>query len=229
MPFFDSTGVRIYYESVGAGRPVVLVHGLTSSIQQNWRRPGIVDALVKAEFRAVTLDCRGHGKSDKPYERGAYSGTQMGDDVIALMDHLSIDVADLVGYSMGGAIATSLLTRCPARLRRVVIAGVGDSVLGAGWGIPRGSPRGRTRISGRDFAVTSAIRNAERVAIDVEKLIGAMCPVLILVGSGDRVAGSPSRLAVSIRGSKMVRVPGTHFSAVAHPTFRQAIVEFLSS
>jgi pimeloyl-ACP methyl ester carboxylesterase len=145
------------------------------------------------------------------------------------MDHLSIDLADLAGYSMGGAIATSLLTRFPDRFRRVIIAGVGDSVLGADWGIPRVSPRGRTRVSGRDFVVLSAMRNAQRARIDVEKLALVMCPVLILVGSGDRVAGATSRLAVTIRGAKTVRVPGTHFSAVAQPAFRKAIVAFLSS
>jgi pimeloyl-ACP methyl ester carboxylesterase len=228
MPFFVSTGVRIYYEVEGSGPPVVLLHGLTSSIQQNWRRPGVIDALVKAGFRAVALDCRGHGRSDKPHESAAYAGTQMGDDVTALMDHLGIEVADLAGYSMGGAIAVSLLARRPERFRRVIIAGAGDGVLGEDAGIPRRIPA-RGRISGSGFAALAAIRSAERAPIDQGKLAEVRCPVMILIGSGDRVAGAGRRLAAAIPGATIVRVPGNHFSAVGHPAFRRAIVEFLSA
>jgi pimeloyl-ACP methyl ester carboxylesterase len=151
----------------------------------------------------------------------------MGDDVIALMDHLNIELADVVGYSMGGAIAVSLLTRYARRFRRVIVAGAGDSVLGADAGIPRVIPR--RRVSGDAFAALAAMRNAERAPIDVENLAEVTCPVLILNGSGDRVAGAARRLAAAIQGARVVRVPGNHFSAVAHPAFRNAIVEFLSA
>jgi pimeloyl-ACP methyl ester carboxylesterase len=96
MPSFDSSGVRIHYVAEGNGPPVVLVHGLTSSIDRNWRLPGIIDALLGAGRRVVALDCRGHGESEKPHEASAYGGTAIGDDIVALMDHLGIDVADLV-------------------------------------------------------------------------------------------------------------------------------------
>jgi pimeloyl-ACP methyl ester carboxylesterase len=228
MPFFDSAGVSIHYEVEGSGRPVVLLHGLSSSIQQNWRRPGVIEALVEAGFRTVALDFRGHGRSDKPSESAAYDGTQMADDVTALMDHLEIDIADLAGYSMGGAIAASLLARRPERFRRVIIAGAGDGVLGADAGIPRRVPR-RGRISGRDLAALGAIRNAERAPIDAAKLAEVTCPVLILAGRDDRIAGAARRLAAAIPGAAVIRVPGDHFSAVGHPAFRKAMVEFLSA
>jgi pimeloyl-ACP methyl ester carboxylesterase len=144
------------------------------------------------------------------------------------MDHLGIDVADLVGYSMGGAIAASLLVHRPERFRRVVIAGAGDGVLGADAGIPRRIPP-RGRISGRDFAALAAIRTAERAPIDASRLEGVTSPVLILIGRDDRIAGGARRLAAAISGSKVVRVPGNHFSAVGQPAFREAIVQFLSS
>jgi pimeloyl-ACP methyl ester carboxylesterase len=228
MPFFNSSGVRIHFEVAGDGQPVLLVHGLTSNIEWNWRRPGIIGALVEAGLCAIGLDTRGHGRSDKPVESGAYSITRMGDDVLALMDHLGVAVADLAGYSMGGAIAASLLCRSPDRLRRVIIAGIGDSVFGPDAGIPRVIPR-RGRLSGRGLAALAALRNAERTPIDVERLSEVTCPVLILTGSGDRVAGSSRRLAATMRGAKSVRVPGNHFTAVAHPAFRQAMIEFLTS
>ncbi len=228
MPFFESAGVRLHYEVDGSGPPVILLHGLTSSAQQNWRRPGVIDALVRAGFSTVGLDGRGHGRSDKPFECEAYGGTAMGDDVIRLMDHLRLDGANLAGYSMGGAIAASLLTRCPDRFRRVILAGIGDAVFGADGGIPRVIPRGRARLSGQAFAALAAMRNAERAPIEVRKLSEASCPVLILVGSADRVAGSHRRLTAALRGAKIVRVPGNHFSAVGNPAFRRAMVDFLS-
>jgi pimeloyl-ACP methyl ester carboxylesterase len=245
MASFDSSGVQIHYVDEGTGSPVVLVHGLTSNLDKNWRRPGTIDALLAAGMRVVALDCRGHGESEKPHEPSAYGGTTMGDDVIALMDHLGIDVTDLVGYSMGGIIATSLLTRRPERFRRVVIAGVGDWVLrtldaterpGAGGARSNGPLRRMIRgwllqrMARRlrnDPEALSAIRRAERAKLDVQKLAEVRCPVLILVGRQHRGAGSPDKLAAAIPGSQVVKVPGGHITAVVDPAFKRAIVEFL--
>src|SRR5262245_55153106 len=65
--FFDSQGVKIRYIDVGRGEPVVLVHGFSSDLDQNWGNVGIIDKL-STDFRVVALDVRGHGKSDKPHE-----------------------------------------------------------------------------------------------------------------------------------------------------------------
>jgi pimeloyl-ACP methyl ester carboxylesterase len=246
MPSFDSSGVRIHYVDEGSGPPVVLVHGLTSNIEKNWRRPGTIDALLASGMRVVALDCRGHGESEKPHAPEAYSGTKMGDDVVALIDHLGIDVTDLVGYSMGGAIAASLLARRPDRFRRVVIAGVGDWVLrtlddterpGAGRGRSSGPLRRMirrwllqrmARRLGNDPEALAAMRAAARGRLDVQKLAEVRCPVLILVGRQDRGAGSPDKLAAAIPGSQAVKVPGGHITAVVDPAFKRAIVDFLT-
>ena len=245
MPSFDSDGVRIHYTDDGAGPPVVLVHGLTSSAERNWRRPGVIDALVAAGRRVIAIDCRGHGESDRPHDPAAYAGTRMGDDVVALVDHLGIEMADLVGYSMGGMIATSLLARRPERFRRVIIAGVGDWVLRAGDGALRGvqAPRrgGRARAAvggwlmrgiarrmGNDPEALEAIARAPRQPLDASKLARVSNPVLLLVGRSDRGAGTPTRLAAAIPGARIEKVPGSHITAVIDPAFRRAIVEFLS-
>jgi pimeloyl-ACP methyl ester carboxylesterase len=243
MPTYDSAGVRIHYVEQGTGLPVVLVHGLTSSAERNWRRPGIIDALVTAGHRVVALDCRGHGESDKPHDPSAYGGTKMGDDVIALMDHLDIDVADLAGYSMGGAIAASLLARRPERFRRVIIAGVGDWVLNMDSGTRRPNRRRVGPVgaalrswlmqrvaqrSGNDPEALAAFRAAVRSSIDKEKLAAARCPVLILVGRDDRGARPADKLAAAIPGAQIKTVPGNHLSAVINPEFRRAIVAFLT-
>ncbi|MHC4911328.1 MAG: alpha/beta fold hydrolase, partial [Planctomycetota bacterium] len=103
--FFDSDGVRIRYIDVGPrdGEPVVLVHGGASSIELQWGETGMIGALDD-DYRVIALDCRGHGKSDKPHDTEAY-GNEMVLDVVRLLDHLEIEKAHIVGYSMGGRIA----------------------------------------------------------------------------------------------------------------------------
>jgi pimeloyl-ACP methyl ester carboxylesterase len=122
---FDSNGVQIHYVEKGPGVPVVLIHGFTGSYARHWEGPGIIDALANAGYRVIAMDCRGHGQSGKPHEPGQY-GLEMVQDVVRLLDRLKIDRAHIVGYSMGGAIASQLLVNYP---RRVVTA----TLLGAGW------------------------------------------------------------------------------------------------
>ena len=121
--FFDSAGVRIRYKVWGVGEPIVLVHGFTAQIEGNWEAPGVVEALTK-EFKVIALDTRGHGKSDKPHDPAAY-GSHMGDDVIRLLDHLGIEQAHVVGYSMGGFLTLDLVTRHPNRFITATIGGAG--------------------------------------------------------------------------------------------------------
>jgi pimeloyl-ACP methyl ester carboxylesterase len=116
--FFDSGGVRLRYVERGAGAPVVLVHGFTADIERAWIDTGVLTALAR-EYRAIALDLRGHGKSDKPHEASAYD--HLATDVIALLDHLGIEQAHLVGYSLGGIIAAKLLTTHPQRFRSAVL------------------------------------------------------------------------------------------------------------
>lgn len=126
--FFDSRGVKIRYVDVGRGEPVVLIHGFSSSLDANWRQTKVIDALAK-DFRVVALDCRGHGKSDKPHDAASY-GLAMIDDVTRLLDHLGIAKAHIVGYSMGGAIAGKFITAHPDR---VISASFGGSAPRLGW------------------------------------------------------------------------------------------------
>ncbi len=121
--FFDSNGVKIHYWVEGKGEPVVLVHGFIATGQLNWAGPGVVKALAK-DYRVIVLDNRGHGKSDKPHDPKKY-GAEMAEDVVRLLDHLKIDKAHIVGYSMGGLITQKLLEKHPERCRTAVIAGAG--------------------------------------------------------------------------------------------------------
>lgn len=121
--FFDSNGVKIHYTDEGAGEPVLLIHGFTASIGPQWRQPGIIAALAP-DYRVIALDNRGHGQSGKPHDPQQY-GREMVEDSIRLLDHLQIETAHVVGYSMGGYITHKLLTLHPERVRSAVIAGAG--------------------------------------------------------------------------------------------------------
>jgi len=120
---FDSNGVPIHYTVDGEGPPVVLVHGFAVNSALNWRLMGVIDALSEA-FQVIAMDCRGHGCSGKPHAPELY-GVEMAEDVIRLMDHLSIEKAHLAGYSMGGAIALTLAVTRPARFWSVAGCGSG--------------------------------------------------------------------------------------------------------
>ncbi|MEM6702571.1 MAG: alpha/beta hydrolase [Acidobacteriota bacterium] len=124
---FVSDGAKIRYIEAGQGEPVVLIHGFTASAEANWVLPGIYNKLGE-DFRVIAIDNRGHGKSDKPHDAGEY-GDKMVNDVVALLDHLELEKAHVVGYSMGGLITMRLLALAP---ERVLSATVG----GAGWRPP---------------------------------------------------------------------------------------------
>lgn len=122
--YFVSDEVPIYFTDEGSGVPVILVHGFAANANLNWRLPGIVDSLA-SDYRVITMDARAHGRSGKPHEAGQY-GMQMVDDIANLMDHLKIEQAHLVGYSMGGFLSLAFAGRYPERLLSL-------SQGGSGW------------------------------------------------------------------------------------------------
>ena len=241
--FSSFDGTRIAYDEAGHGSPVVLVHGFAASGDINWVQPGVVDAIVASGRRAVWVDCRGHGSSDKPHDPAAYAGDAMARDVSALVDHLGIERFDLVGYSMGSAISIRLALGEP-RVRSVVLGGAGTG----GRRISRPTDRGPvldglladerasiTDPTGRQFRAFAESTGADRLALaavvragmsDADPA-GIAVPTLVLIGARDRLVGSASELAAQIPGARHVTVGGDHLSAVAKPEFRQAIVDFL--
>src|SRR6185312_10964609 len=100
MPSFTNDGVELAYLDEGRGDPIVLVHGFASTKEVNWVQTGWISALTGAGRRVIALDNRGHGASSKLYEPSAYHSAAMADDVRALLDHLNLPRADVMGYSM---------------------------------------------------------------------------------------------------------------------------------
>ena len=121
MPYIDNDGIKIYYEIEGEGPPLVMLHGFIKNIETMWKQTNWVETL-KDNYRLILLDCRGHGKSDKPHDDDDY-GRKMTDDVIKLMEHLSIEKANFFGYSMGAGFAFHLLLTNPEIITSAILGG----------------------------------------------------------------------------------------------------------
>jgi pimeloyl-ACP methyl ester carboxylesterase len=242
----SADGVRIAWESVGDGAPVVLVHGFASSREQNWRSAGWVDRLAREGFRVVSFDNRGHGLSDKPHETEAY-GAHMVEDIVAVMDAAGVPQADLVGYSMGSMMTIGMLLAHPERARRAVLAGLGATYFKPSD--PNKHPiadallvddfESITDPIARRFRVFASQKGKDRVALAAcmrsrgrkytpEELRRVVNPVLVICGENDDITGPPGPLAEAFPNGRAVVLPGKdHMSAVGDPAAKRAVLEFL--
>ena len=118
---FDSAGVRIRYVEAGEGDVVVLTHGFSSNIERQWIDTGVFHKLAQ-RHRVIAIDGRGHGLSGKPHDPALY-GPQAAQDVTRLLDHLRLEKAHIVGYSLGAILNGYLVTQAPQRFKTCVLAG----------------------------------------------------------------------------------------------------------
>jgi pimeloyl-ACP methyl ester carboxylesterase len=121
VPYANNDGVRISFEVIGSGAPLVLLHGLSDS-SAGWRESGLVERL-RARRRLILIDARGHGRSDKPHDPAAYALRRRVGDVLAVLNTLGIDRADCYGFAMGGWIGYGLARYAPERLATLTVAG----------------------------------------------------------------------------------------------------------
>jgi pimeloyl-ACP methyl ester carboxylesterase len=161
MQRFQNDQIEIAYLDEGEGDPIVLIHGFASTAAINWVHPGWVTTLTKARRRVIALDDRGHGASSKPYDPAAYHSDIMAEDVRALLDHLGIARADVMGYSMGARIGVYLALAHPDRVRSLILGGLGSRLVD-GVGLPQSIAVavGRFRSAG---ARVSRFRRADTV------------------------------------------------------------------
>jgi pimeloyl-ACP methyl ester carboxylesterase len=108
-------GLKMYYEIHGSGDPVVLLHGSFMTITNNWA--GWIDELSKTR-KVIAVEMQGHGRTADIQRDFSYEN--LADDVAALLDHLKLPSADLIGYSMGGGVALQCAIRHPEKVRKVV-------------------------------------------------------------------------------------------------------------
>jgi pimeloyl-ACP methyl ester carboxylesterase len=242
--FSGRDGLRLAYQETGAGRPLVLLHGITGDVT-SWLVRGHAEQLAARGYRVIMPEFRGHGASAKPHDAAAYPPDVLTDDSLALLEHLGLADYDLGGYSLGGRIVVRMLVRGAAP-GRAVIAGQGlREMLGtgggagamlrrvfAGWGtFEPGSPDAHSEhwLRSRDVDGAAVLHVLDSlVPTSVEQVAGIGVPVLVVTGSEDERAGSADQLAAMLPHARRATVPGDHGSAVAAPELTAAIVDFLA-
>lgn len=247
MPSFNSDGVSIAFVDEGEGPPILLIHGFASNVATNWEGPGWIAALKESGRRVVAFDNRGHGRSEKLYEPERYGAPLMAEDARRLLDHLGIEKADVLGYSMGARIAAFLVLKHPNRVRSVVFGGLGINMV---RGMVGSGPLAKalearsiaevtndTARSFRAFAETSksdltalaACMRGPREKLTAEQLAGIEVPTLVAVGTEDVIGGSGDELAALIPNAKLLSIEGRdHMKAVGDAHFKQGVLDFLT-
>jgi pimeloyl-ACP methyl ester carboxylesterase len=253
MATFQSGGLSLAYDDiVPAGTlmgTVVLVHGFATNRDENWRRLGWMASLERKGYRAVALDLRGHGESDKPHDPAAYGRDQMAGDVVGLIDHLELGRVDLLGYSMGAHLSLAVALDAPGRVNNLILGGVGERLLTGepisqtpmtmAEALAAEDPAGITDPILRGFRQFAENQGEDRMALaacsqgrgdaaSAENLWSLAVPTLVVAGSLDELAGDPQALADAIPGAKAVTLPACdHFTAIPHALFKAAVFDFL--
>ncbi|GAB3454646.1 alpha/beta hydrolase [Streptomonospora sediminis] len=234
-----------------AGVPVLLVHGFGSDHELNWVRTGWTRAL--AGLPVIGCDLRGHGASGKPHDPAAYTTEAFVGDLLAVLDALGAERADVVGYSLGARLAWELALAHPQRVRRAVLGGFGphdafagtdpaglDGLAGpAGPGGPAGSgagdsPFGRVyraaaQLPGSDPAALAACARGQAAQPFRPEPAPRATPMLLMAGDRDDLAAGMEGLAVQVGGTGL-RAPGRdHRTAVSAQRLKQAAVRFLTA
>ena len=248
MPSFHHGDVEIAYLDEGEGDPIVLVHGFASSKNVNWVYPTWVSDLRKDGRRVIALDNRGHGESTKLYSPEDYHIGAMAGDVRALLDHLSLASADVMGYSLGGRITAFLACHHASRVRRAILGGIGIGLISGGGpgenvaaALEADSLQSVPDRMGRMFrafadqtrsdrrALAACLRGSRRL-MTREEAASISVPVLIAVGTTDDIAGSAHELAEIIPGSQVLDIPRRdHMRAVGDKVYKEGVLAFLSA
>ena len=244
---FTHEGLELAYFDEGErdGPPTLLIHGFASSALVNWVQPGWLQTLVQAGRRVVAIDNRGHGSSAKPHDPEAYHPSLMAGDAAALLDHLGIFSADIMGYSMGARISAFLALEHGERVRSLVWGGLGIGLVhGVGDWDPIADAllapslddvvheRGRmfrafADKTGSDKQALAACISSNRVLVTEGQLAHITQPVLIAVGTKDDIAGSPHDLADLLPDARAIDIPNRdHMLAVGDRVFKAAVLEF---
>ncbi|HEY4264598.1 MAG TPA: alpha/beta fold hydrolase [Micropepsaceae bacterium] len=244
-----SDGTDIAYDCMGDGLPLVLIHGFGANRNITWSNTNWYQTVQRARHKLIAIDCRGHGESEKPHEPADYDEERMAMDVIAVLAALEIPEVDVMGYSMGAQIAIRLMHDAPGRVRRTILAGIGenyfrpskDAVESIAAGLLAKDATEVTDPVAREYrsfcekagddlvAMAACIRRPRRI-FPPEELRALAQKVLVVCGEQDDTAGSPGPLSDAFRDAATLIVPKrNHHSTVGDRSFKDAVVAFLAN
>ena len=201
MSYADVNGLSLYYEEHGAGEPLVLLHGGIGAAEL-WAP--VLPALA-AGRRVIAVDLQGHGRTadvERPFR-----AETMADDIAALIGHLGLERADVMGYSLGGHVALRTAIQHPERVRRLVLVSIAfrrdgnhadaiaamDAMSAGAADMIKPSPIGQLyeRIAPRPEDWPSLIaKTADLVKVDydwTDDVRGITAPTLLVYADADSV------------------------------------------
>jgi pimeloyl-ACP methyl ester carboxylesterase len=239
-----SDGVELAFHEVGAGRSVILLHGLFSDANMNWIKFGHAERIAAQGFRVIMPDLRGHGLSAKPHEPEHYPVGILARDLRELVANLGLTDYDLGGFSLGSRTTVEGVGE-GLKPRRAILGGAGLEGL-RHWerrknffleaiemfdSVPRGDPHWLSvqfMKSQKIDRVSAALLLQSFADAFVDWLKAFTMPTLVVCGSEDDDNGSAEELADALPDGVFREVPGTHMSSVTKPEFGAAIASFLA-
>ena len=239
-----SDGIELAFHELGAGRPVILLHGLFSDANMNWIKFGHAERIAAEGFRVIMPDLRGHGLSGKPHEQEHYPVGILARDLRELVVHLGLTEFDLGGFSLGArttveGVGEGLMPR------RAILGGAGLEGL-KHWerrknffleaielfdSAPRGGPHWLSiqfMKSQKIDRVSAALLLQSFADAFLDWLKAFTMPTLVVCGSEDDDNGSAEDLAALLSNAQFSEVPGTHMSSVTKPELGETIASFLA-
>jgi len=236
-------GTKLAVHRMGAGRPVLLFHGLFSSAAINWVKYGHAALLAEAGFEVIMPDLRAHGESAAPHEAEAYPEDVLVKDALLVVEALGLVDYDLGGFSLGARTATrSVLAGLSPR--RLILGGMGLEGL-SGWikrsaffidvidrfgtikhGDPAYMAQQFMKVQKIDPIAARLLLQSvdDTTARDLERLT---LPSLVVCGDVDQDNGSAPRLAQALPDAHYVEIPGTHMGSVTQKALGEAMRDFL--
>jgi pimeloyl-ACP methyl ester carboxylesterase len=252
MHFFSSDGVRIAYVDLAPsgpdrGEPILLIHGFASNHAVNWANTLWTKTLMHDGRRVIALDNRGHGQSEKLYEPAKYTTSVMARDAVNLLDHLGVERADVMGYSMGARITAFMALEHSARIRRAILGGLGDRLVRAA-ALPSNIAeameaaslddlsdpmqrmfRAFAESTHSDLPALAACIRGNRQSLTIKGAGAIACPTLVAVGDRDDVSGDGPALAKLLPHGRSLAIPGRdHNLAVGDKVYKQGVLAFLA-
>jgi pimeloyl-ACP methyl ester carboxylesterase len=250
MQHFSHDGFELAYvdrmPDEGTAEPVLLIHGFASSADVNWVAPGWMKVLSEAGYRPIALDNRGHGRSSRSYDPQDYRVGLMAGDAAALLDHLGIARAHVMGYSMGARISAFMALAHPDRVATLVFGGLGIGMVeGVGdWdpiaqALVAEDPASVTHPRGRAFRTFADQTRSDRralaacIATSREELTPGQLatirqPTLVAVGTRDDIGGPAGPLAALLPAGEAFDIENRdHMLAVGDRSFKARVLRFL--